>query len=128
MSAAAIKALKVIASLIKDLIENDGKGILTILLVIVSIICGLFFLIIMPVTIHERVPLATQEQATWYWQAAREVSEMTQSPCDDGVQLNWQEVIAIDTVRLNQNFKKSSPSRAKDLALQFIEETGTCSH
>jgi Na+/melibiose symporter-like transporter len=128
MTTAAIKALKILATILKDLIENDGKNIATLLLVMISVVFGLFFLIVMPVTIHERVPLATQEQATWYWQAAREVSEMTQSPCDDGVQLNWQEVIAIDTVRLNQNFKKSSPSRAKDLALQFIEETGTCSH
>ena len=128
MTAAALKALKILATIFKDLIENDGKNIATLLLVIISVVFGLFFLIIMPVTIHERVPIVTQEQATWYWQAAREVSEITQSPCDDGVQLNWQEVIAIDTVRVNQNFKKSSQSRAKDLALKFVEEAGTCSH
>jgi hypothetical protein len=83
----------------------------------------------MPVVIHERVPVTmTQEQAVWYWQAAKEVTEMTQSPCDDGVYVDWQEVIAIDAVKLKQNFKKSSAGRAKMLALKFVEEIGICIH
>lgn len=125
----ALKIIQAITTVLRDMIENDGKGIATVIVGVISIFFGLLLLILMPVVIHERVPVTmTQEQAVWYWQAAKEVTEMTQSPCDDGVYVDWQEVIAIDTVRLKQNFKKSSAGRAKQLALKFVEEIGTCTH
>lgn len=125
----ALKVIQAIAAVIRDMIENDGKGIAAVVIGVISLFFGLLILILMPVVIHERVPVTmTQEQAVWYWQAAKEVTEMTQSPCDDGVYVDWQEVIAIDTVRLKQNFKKSNDKRAKELALKFIEEDGECTH
>ena len=127
--ATAWKIIQAAIAVLRDMIENDGKGIATLLVGIISIFFGLLLLILMPVVIHERVPVTmTQEQAVWYWQAAKEVTEMTQSPCDDGVYVDWQEVIAIDAVKLKQNFKKSSAGRAKMLALKFVEEIGICIH
>lgn len=129
MGAAALKALQVVVTVLRDIIENDGKTLATIAVGIISVFVALLTMVIIPVVIHERVPVcATKEQAVWYWQAAKSVTEMTQSPCDPGVYVDWQNVIAIDTVRLKQNFKKSSPERAQELALRFVEETGTCSH
>jgi hypothetical protein len=124
-----VKTIQVILSVLRDMIENDGKGMAAVAVGVISVFLGLLLLIIMPVVIHERVPVTmTREQAVWYWQAAKEVSEMTQSPCDDGVYVDWQEVIAVDTVRLKQNFKKSSPKRAEKLARLFVEEDGECTY
>lgn len=78
-----------------------------------------------PVVIHERVPMATPEQALWYFNSAKGVSNRTKSPCHDGVTVNWQQVIAIDAVRLDQDFSKTSNSRAEDLAGKFVEKVGT---
>lgn len=129
MAATIAKIAQAIVAVLRDMIENDGKGLVTVVLIIISIFFGLLMLVIMPVVIHERIPVTmTEEQAVWYWQAAKDATEMTQSPCDDGVYVDWQEVIAIDTVRLKQNFKKSSQKRAKELALRFVEEVGTCTH
>lgn len=127
--ATALKVMQAVITVIQDMIERDGKGIAAVIVGVISLFFGLLLLVIMPVVIHERVPVTmTKEQAVWYWQAAKEVTEMTQSPCDDGVYVDWQEVIAVDTVRLKQNFKKSNKQRAKKLALMFVEEDGTCTH
>lgn len=130
MGAATIaKILQTATTLLRDMIKNDGKGIATVVVGIISIFFGLLMLVIIPTVIYERIPVTmTKEQAVWYWQAAKEVTEMTQSPCDDGVYVDWQEVIAIDTVRLKQNFNKSNDKRAKELALKFVEEVGICTH
>lgn len=129
MGAAALKALQVVATVLRDMIEKDGKTLAAIAVGVISLFIALLVMVIMPVVIHERVPVTmTKEQAVWYWQAAKSVTEMTQSPCDPGVYVDWQEVIAIDAVRLKQNFKKSSPKRALELAKRFIEESGTCTY
>jgi|LSQX01.2.fsa_nt_gb D-alanyl-lipoteichoic acid acyltransferase DltB (MBOAT superfamily) len=126
---AALRAVQVIAAVLRDLIENDGKTLATIAVGVISVFIALLIMVIIPVVIHERVPVCTtKEQAVWYWQAAKSVTEMTQSPCDPGVYVDWQNVIAIDAVRLKQNFNKSSLERAYELALRFVEETGTCTH
>jgi len=78
-----------------------------------------------PVVIHERVPMVTTEQAWLYFNAAKEVSDGTKSPCHEGVTVNWQQVIAVDAVRLRQDFSKTNMTRALDLAGMFIEQTGT---
>lgn len=127
--ATALKVIQTIISILRDMIENDGKTLATIVVGVFVILFILLFFFLIPVVIHERVPVTTtKEQAVWYYQAAKEVTEMTQSPCDDGVYVDWQEVIAVDTVRLKQNFKRSSAKRAKELALEFIEESGSCTH
>lgn len=125
--AAALKVLQAVISVLRDMIENDGKTLGTIVVATITVFCILLFFMLMPVVIHERIPVAmTTEQAVWYWQGAKEVTVMTQSPCDGGVYVDWQEVIAVDTVRLKQNFKKSDARRAKELALEFAEADGYC--
>jgi len=122
------KITHAILSVLRDMIENDSKGMAAVVVGVVSVFFGLLLLIIMPVVLHERVPTVTKEQAVWYWQAAKEVTEMTQSPCDPGVYVDWQQVIAVDTVKLKQNFKKASLKRARELALHYVEQIGTCTH
>jgi|GEM_PF-875964 len=127
--ATALKAIQAALAVLQDMIENDGKSLASIIIGIICIFFALLMFILIPVVIHERVPVtATKEQAVWYWQAAKEVTEMTESPCDPGVYVDWQQVIAIDAVRLEQNFKKSSSSRAKELAKHFVEQIGICTH
>lgn len=129
MGNAILNALRVVGLVISDMFKEDGSTILKVAIVVVTLFFALLLLILIPVVIHERVPVTmSKEQAVWYWQAAKEVTEMTESPCDPGVYVDWQEVIAVDTVRLKQNFKKSSPKRAKELALLFVEEDGECKH
>jgi len=72
------------------------------------------------------VPVAPPARVKLYVDAAKEVTASTKSPCDDGVDLiDWQQMIAIDAVRLKQNFKKVTKSRAESLAESFIEQDGT---
>ncbi|CFX16326.1 Uncharacterized [Syntrophomonas zehnderi OL-4] len=129
MGAAVQKAIRIIGLILRDMIQEDGSTILKTTIAVITLFLGLILLILIPVVIHERVPVtATKAQALWYYDAAQAVTMMTQSPCDPGVYVDWQEVIAVDAVRLKQNFKKSSASRANDLAMQFVEESGTCTH
>jgi len=99
-------------------------------LAIVAIITLPFLLLALlfagPIVIWERVPIASPSQVQIYVDAAREVSESTKSPCDPGVTVNWQPLLAIEAVRLNQDFRKATPARARELARMFIEQVGTC--
>lgn len=101
-------------------------------LVIVAIITLPFLLLALlfagPIVIWERVPIVTPSQAKIYVDAAKEVSESTKSPCDPGVTVDWQPLLAIEAVRLNQDFRKATPARARDLARMFIKRKGTCTH
>lgn len=128
MSAAVMKALSIARAMLSDLFENGGENILKIVVGVIALITLLLLFFMIPIVIFERVPVVKHEQALWYYNAARQVSDMTSSPCDDGVYVDWQEVIAIDAVRKKQNFKKSSAKKAKDLALEFVEESGSCTH
>ena len=78
-----------------------------------------------PVVIAKRVPMVTPEQARYYRDAALAVSNSTKSPCNSGVIVNWQEVIAIDAVRLKQIFENINKNRANELTQKFIVQTGT---
>lgn len=128
MSAAVIKALSIARALLSDLIENSGQGIMKIAVGIIALIVFLLLFLMIPIIIFERVPVVKHEQALWYYDAARQVSDMTSSPCDDGVYVDWQEVIAIDALKHEQDFRKSSSKKAKDLARAFVEEDGSCEH
>lgn len=129
MAAAVLKALKVAAAILQDMITNDGQTLAKIAVGIITLFFTLLLLILMPVIIHERVPVTTTKaQALWYYNAAMAVTNMTQSPCDPGVYVDWQEVIAIDAVRYKQNFKKSSLDKAMYLAGKFVEQIGECTY
>lgn len=129
MGKAVLKALRIAALILEDMFKEDGSKLLKVTMAVVTLFFGLLMMVIIPVVIHERVPVTmTREQAVWYYQAAQGVTSMTQSPCDPGVYVDWQEVIAVDAVRLKQNFRESSASKAEDLAMQFVEEIGTCTY
>ncbi|GEA16348.1 hypothetical protein E308F_25940 [Moorella sp. E308F] len=103
--------------------EKAVKWVLVILLVPAALLV-LFFA--GPVVVWERVPIASPEQVMIYVRAAREVSAMTVTPCDSGVTVDWQPLLAIDAVRLEQDFSKANPDKAEELARMFIEKAGYC--
>lgn len=116
-------AVRLIAALLPK--DNIIKFLLVLLLIPIMLIV---LLISGPMVLAMRVPLVTPLQARFYSEGAKIVSDSTKSPCNSGVIVNWQEVIAIDAVLLKQDFKKSSKGRALDLAKKFIFKTGECSH
>lgn len=111
---------KILASLLP---KDDLVKILLCVVLIPILLIGLLFSA--PAVIYKRVPIVTDEQAAYYYDAAEAVSDSTRSPCFKGVTVNWQEVIAVDAVRLNQEFEGTSYSRALELAQKFIVQTGT---
>ena len=56
------------------------------------------------------------KQVEYYLQAASEVNEKY------GLEVKWQEILALDTVLLGQNFSQSSVERAKRLAAEFVQK------
>lgn len=100
-------ALSIIPDL-KDVIKFLLLGLLLPVVLIILLFAG-------PIVVHERVPLASPSQVQIYIDAAQKAST-------DGVNVAWQPLVAIDAVRLKQNFSKTSPERAYELARMFIEE------
>ncbi|HZK24405.1 MAG TPA: hypothetical protein VFC74_03335 [Oscillospiraceae bacterium] len=60
--------------------------------------------------------MAEAKQVEYYLQAASEVNEKY------GLEVKWQEILALDTVLLGQNFSQSSVERAKRLAAEFVQK------
>jgi hypothetical protein len=106
--------------------EKPEKVLLWVLAILFAPVALLVFFFAGPITIWERVPIVTPSQAQMYVDAAKKVSDSTKSPCDPGVTVDWQPLLAIDAVRLDQDFRKASPGRAEDLAWMFIEKSGSC--
>ena len=60
-----------------------------------------------------------------YVNAAQAVEQSTRSPTDPrGVTVNWQQVLAVDAVRYDQDFSQVTPSDAYRTAELFIKQTG----
>jgi len=76
-----------------------------------------------PIVAYERVPLATPSQIKIYVDAAQKVGESTKNPYSEGVEIDWRPLVAIDAVRLKQDFSKATPAGAERLAEMFIEKT-----
>lgn len=128
MAAALLKALRIAALIVKDMLQNEGSTLAKVVLGVITLFFGFLMMVLIPVAIYERVPVTpTTTEALWYYLAAQEVTVMTQTPCDSGVYVDWQEVIAIDALRYKQDFHKSSPDKAKDLARRFVQKVGSCS-
>ncbi|QGP94112.1 Peptidase family M23 (plasmid) [Neomoorella glycerini] len=106
--------------------EKPEKALMWVLVIILAPVALLALLFAGPIVIWERVPIASPEQVMIYVNAAKTVSDSTKSPCDPGVTVDWQPLLAIDAVRLDQDFRKASPGRAEDLAWMFIEKSGSC--
>jgi hypothetical protein len=69
-----------------------------------------------PGTVIEHIPLADNTQYYYYIKAAEQMKNET------GIIVNWQQIIAIDAVLLEQNFTKSSQARAYGYKSYFIRE------
>lgn len=117
-----------IAKIAGALLPEPEKVLLWAVIILILPVALLALLFAGPIVIWERVPIVTPSQAKIYVDAAKEVSESTKSPCDPGVTVDWQPLLAIEAVRLNQDFRKATPARARELARMFIERKGTCTH
>ncbi|MBO8129283.1 MAG: M23 family metallopeptidase [Peptococcaceae bacterium] len=113
MAAPAAVAVQILASLM----PNDPKDIIKWLLIIIMLPLALLVLLFAgPVVMHERVPLASPSQVELYVDAAGAINE------EYGFDVNWQHLLAIDAVRLKQDFSRTSAARAVNLAEMFVEE------
>jgi len=120
---------KAIAKALLSGILPELKDILKVLVCILLIpLLLILFLFSAPLVIHQRIPIAAPKTARMYSDMADSVSRMTSSPCDDGVNVQWQQVIAVDTVRFEQDFSEVNSKIARETAEEFVEEDGTCTH
>jgi len=90
-----------------------------LLYVLVSPLAFALFLLLMiggPSAVYKHVPLAEDHQYQYYVQATQQIQAET------GVLVNWQEIMAIDAVVLEQDFSKSSLDRALGYKRFFIRE------
>ncbi len=97
------------------LFAPDTKTLLKVVVVILLLPIALFTVFFSaPAAIVETIPLASPSQVNFYIEGAERVSEKY------GKEIDWQELIAIDAVRLKQDFSQASPERALELAEKFI--------
>lgn len=99
-------ALAIIPEL-KDILKFLLLALLLPLILLALLFAG-------PIVIHERIPLATPSQVQIYIDAAQKAST-------GGVNVAWQALLAIDAVRLKQDFSKANATEAEALAERFIE-------
>jgi hypothetical protein len=69
-----------------------------------------------PGVTYKHIPLASKEQYQFYIDAAQQIQAET------SVAVNWQQIIAIDAVVLNQDFSSSSFDRAYGYKRYFVRE------
>ncbi len=106
--------------------ENDRNALVKVALAVLGGFLLFLALFGAPFFMHQKVPLVSTDVADMYANAARAVTAMTQNPAEpQGVAVNWQQVLAVDAVRLNQNFSNVTPSDAYRTALLFVKQTGT---
>ncbi|MBS3949553.1 MAG: hypothetical protein KGZ53_02650 [Peptococcaceae bacterium] len=101
--------------------EATGKVFLVMMVV-------LFFpllVIIAPFVLFLSTPLAPPSVTEMYVQGTRQAIETTAEGYGGPVVVNWHEVLVIDAVRKNQDFSGVQVHEVKDLAMGFIEQTGT---
>ncbi len=92
--------------------EELFKIILLLLFIPVAVL-AIFF--VLPMVAAVSVPLARPSQVQFYVDAASEVN------AEYGLNIDWEEMLALDTVLLEQDFSKTSKSRAIALANDFVE-------
>lgn len=92
---------------------------------LIKVIMGLFFALILivalvfaaPVMFFKHVPLGkTTQDFNYYTQAANQIQQET------SVLVNWQQMMAVDAVVLEQDFSKSSQAHAYSYKKYFIRE------
>ena len=113
-----------VASMLFD--GNDREVLVKIAFIVLGVLLLVLLLFASPFLMYQKVPLASTEVADMYVNAAQAVEQSTQSPADpQGVTVNWQQVLAVDAVRYNQDFSQVTPSDAYQTAELFIRQTGT---
>ncbi|GFN21961.1 hypothetical protein [Thermanaeromonas sp. C210] len=107
---------RLIAKIAGALLLEAERVLLWTVIILILPLALLALLFAGPIVIWERVPIASPSQVQIYVDAAREASESTKSPCDPGVKIEWQPLLAIEAARLNPDFRKATPARARELA------------
>jgi hypothetical protein len=106
--------------------EDDRQLLVKIVLGVLGALLLVLLLFAAPFLMYQKVPLVSAQVADMYVNAAQAVEQSTRSPADpQGVAVNWQQVLAVDAVRLNQDFSRVTPSDAYTTAALFIKQTGT---
>jgi hypothetical protein len=122
-AAIAMIARKVLSMLFD---ENDRQLLAKIAIGVLGVLLLVALLFAAPFLMYQKVPLVSMRVADMYVNAAQAVEQSTQSPADpQGVPVNWQQVLAVDAVRYNQDFSQVAPSDAYQTAKLFIRQTGT---
>lgn len=95
----------------------------SILVIFMMILFFLLMLIAAPVIVFTYIPYGkTTDHFQYYSRAVAMIKDETTTTHQHGLELNWQEVMAIDAVLLEQNFDLSSESRAYETARMFVIE------
>ncbi|TVX85624.1 M23 family metallopeptidase [Paenibacillus agilis] len=105
-----------LARIAATIVPKD-KLLYIVVFVPLGFIVFLGLLISGPGNVYKHVPLGqNDEQFNYYINAAKQIQTETT------ILLNWQEIMAIDAVLLEQDFSKSSQSRAHSYKRYFVRE------
>ncbi|MTI85629.1 MAG: hypothetical protein FH756_17465 [Firmicutes bacterium] len=117
---------KALAKSFLSAVVPEPKEVIKGFLVVIATLALVVIFFAGPIAVYKHVPIASPDRVQLYIEAAKSVTESTDSPCDGGVELiDWQQMIAIDAVRLKQEFENVTKSRTESLAESFIEQDGT---
>lgn len=94
-----------------------GKAVIAVAVLLLAVPMLIGALFVGPTTVHERVPMASPSQVKPYQDAAASVGAET------GLTIDWRPMLAIDAVRLDQDFSQSNSARAHALAESFVKKT-----
>lgn len=113
---AAAGAMKVLAKMLAALGIEPEKILqaVLILLVVPAVALAVFFIV--PAAMMETVPMAQPAHVQYYVDAANMARDKY------GLSLDWQELVALDAVLLEQDFSRTSRARAESLADLFVQE------
>lgn len=111
---AAVGAIKVLAKILAALGIEPEKILQAVLIVLVPAAALAVFFIV-PATMVETVPMAQPAHVQFYVDAANMIQEKY------GLSLDWQELLVLDAVLLEQDFSRTSSGRAESLAELFVQ-------
>ncbi|EJW13865.1 M23 family metallopeptidase [Paenibacillus alvei] len=104
-----------------QVIRDPERALKIALIVLITVMLLVMFLFAAPIAFFTFLPVgSSQDEYDYYTQGANRIRVETT------IDVNWQHIMAIDAVILNQNFKKSSAERAYGYKEYFVrEETET---
>lgn len=107
----------ILARYLLSLATDPDKLIKVLLGVIGAVMLVLIVVVTIPVMIFTHVPLAKNTNHVEFYENA-----VNQVYLETNVMLNWQTLMAVDAVLLEQDFDKSSDKVAYETAMRFIRE------